>query len=78
MKSAETSEVARAERLYEAGDYREARRLAESALASGRSSAEERTRLMAVLRATGTDWAVVAALLGTLSLLVFLVIKYGF
>lgn len=78
MNEAHNKNLVHVERLYEAGDYKEARRIATLALASDELGAEERRRFEAVLRATSTDKMVILAMLGTLGLLAYLVIKYAF
>ena len=78
MNEANNKNLVHVERLYDAGDYKEARRVATLALASDELGSEERQRLEAVLRATSTDKVAILIMLGTLGLLVYLVIKYAF
>jgi hypothetical protein len=70
--------VDQAERFYEAGDYKQARALADGLLADESLEAGERDRLKRILSATGTDVAVIIAMLFTFCVLVFLVLKYAF
>jgi hypothetical protein len=69
--------VDQAERLYEAGDYKQARALADGLLDAEWLEAGERDRLKRILSATRTDVGVVIAMAFTFCVLVFLVLKYA-
>ena len=78
MVTSITPQIVRVEKLYDAGDYKQARKLARTLLAEGEMTASHRQRLEKVLAATGTDNVAVMAIVFTLCVLVFLVVKYGF
>jgi hypothetical protein len=71
-------QVERAERLYQAGDYKLARALAKKRLEDETLSSDDRKAAEQILRATGTDPVAALAILFTFCLLVFLVLKYAF
>jgi hypothetical protein len=72
------NQVARAERFYQVGDYKQARALAKILIDDETLSHDDRKALERILRATGTDPVAALAILFTFCLLVFLVLKYAF
>ena len=74
MKSA-TTKIDQAERCYEAGDFRSARRLATEVL-SVEGGGKEESRARKLLKATGIDPAAVGVFVLTLGLFVFLIVHY--
>ncbi|MCP4679727.1 MAG: hypothetical protein GY854_30405 [Deltaproteobacteria bacterium] len=70
-------DLANAERLLDAGDYKRARALVLELKASADEMSErDAKRVRRVLAATGTDPAVVAGFLFTFGVIIFLLIQY--
>ena len=65
------------EKLYNVGDYKQAKSLANSLLESHQLTDEEKARIQKVLAATRTDPAAIIAFALTFGLMMYLFIKYG-
>lgn len=65
------------EKLYEVGDYKQARQLAKSLMDTHQPTGTERARIEKVMSATKTDPAAAIAFIITLGLMIYLFIKYG-
>jgi len=74
MSAPRENTLEKAEKLYEVGDYREARRLASAIEGDDSLKAGERDRARRILEATRTD---PVALVFSCCLLIFLVLKYA-
>ncbi len=77
MATAQKDEIKRLEKLIEVGDFREARKAAKQLQKDGGLSETEQETVAQALKQTGTDPYVIAALLITLGIIVFLYIKFG-
>lgn len=65
------------EKLYEVGDYKQAKQLAKSLLDTHQPTGKERARIDKVLGAIKIDPAAVIAFVVTLGLMTYLFIKYS-
>ena len=71
-------EIGEAEKLYDVGDYRESRRIALKLRGDERLEEEARQRLQRILEATQIDPVVIMAMIFTLFVILFIVLKYAF
>ena len=71
-------EIGEAEKLYDVGDYRDARRIALKLRGDERLKDADQQRLQRILEATQTDPVVVMAMIFTLFVILFIVLKYAF
>lgn len=77
MISTETSRIEKAIKLYETGDYRDARRLAKQVIDDEQAGESEKGEARKILKATGSDPAVIAALIFTLGVFLYLIFRYA-
>ena len=76
-KTSLSKALVKLEKLYEIGDYKQAKALAVELIKDHDPSPEDRKRIDAVLSATRTDPGAIVAFLVTFALMLYLYIKYG-